>query len=106
MSYTAEEKRLMIQHMVDNPQDEIFPASKAEELEHIFGKWCKELRVNPLNFAAVSAATHRWKHTQSPQAYVNAICDVKIERYGQAFTDFADKYGGKLWRVYKEMKWD
>jgi len=102
MSYTAEEKRLLQTYLDGHPMDELTPERVATQVHHIFGKHCRELRVNTLNFIAVSLYSHSRAEFYEVQGVAELIFKAKIKDRGQEFIDFANQYGGKTWRVYCE----
>lgn len=102
MSYSAEEKRLLQNYLDDHPTDEVDPQFGSSQVHHIFGKWCEELRKNPLNFVALVGSNHAIAEFMSVQDFAEKIFKVQISKYGQAFINFANQYGGKTWRVFCE----
>ena len=100
----ADEKRWLKVYLQDHPFDEVTPSKEATQVHHIFGKKCKETRINSLNFVALSLGNHAIAEFNEVQAFAEEIFKVKIRDHGQAFIDFANEHGGKTWRVYCERK--
>lgn len=101
MSYKAKEKQLLQDYLDKHPQDELYSNLPSQQVHHIFGKLTEELRTNTMNFIALNFKTHELAEFISVQQTANMIFDVQINKYGQAFIDFANKIAHKTWIVYQ-----
>lgn len=86
-----------------NPNCEL-TGDPGHEVHHIFGKWNDALRYNDFNLCTLVGKKHYRGEFISVQEVQEEIFEKKIEKLGQPWIDYANKHGGKTWRVYREKK--
>lgn len=93
-------RSILEQYFEDHQTSEV-SGLPATVVHHIYGKWCDELKTNPLNFCSLcdlpEVKEHYMAEFTDVQEMANKIFNAKIKQHGQAFIDFSDRIGHKTW---------